>query len=105
VLPHQYRKFRLQEATKFQECIFGAHPLSSTNRWRTLRWDKYLIENLKAIENLAIIAISVGVLEFELASSLKSYIVAKEVHFDEVVTRSIKSIEEKQNVESESNSN
>jgi hypothetical protein len=71
-------------------------------RWRMLRnrWDEYPIEYLKVIGNLTHIAVGVQILKFGLVSSLKSYTFVKETRFSRVITGTIKSLEQGQNVES-----
>jgi hypothetical protein len=55
--------------------------------------------------NLTNVVISVEVLEFGLALSSKSYVVAKEVHSNKLVTRSVKSPKERKNVKFKFGSN
>jgi hypothetical protein len=59
------------------------------------------LENLKAIGYLTHNVTNVEILEFGLTLSSKSYIVTKEAHSSETITRSIKSTKEGQNMESE----
>ncbi len=47
VLLDQHRKLRLKAATKFRECIFGAHPLISTKTWKMSRKSMRQIHNQK----------------------------------------------------------
>ncbi len=67
--------------------------------------DEYPTENLKVTGNLTHIATGIEILEFRPTSSPKFYIVTKEAHFDEMIVGIVKSMEEKQNVESKFSSN
>jgi hypothetical protein len=70
-------------SNKVLRMLFKCSPidLDEEMECRGNQWDEYLTKNLQATKNLTHIFIGVEILEFRMASSLESHIIARELHF------------------------